>query len=136
MENLLRQLMGNEVYAHIVPGPGLHKVKADPGQIEQVIVNMVINARDAMPQSGKLTLETTNISLHQESVDRYPDLKPGDCVMLAITDTGTGMRGEVKAHIFEPFFTTKGVGQGGAWVCPPVTARSDKVAVTSVSPAN
>jgi signal transduction histidine kinase len=112
LEDLLRHIMGNEVYMHIVPGLGLHVVKADPAQIEQVIVNMVINSRDAMPNGGKLTLETANISLHQESVDRYPDLNPGDYVMLAITDTGTGMRNEVKAHIFEPFFTTKGIGQG------------------------
>jgi PAS domain S-box-containing protein len=112
MEDLLRQLLGNEVYVHIVSGPGLQGVKADPDQIEQVIVNMVINARDAMPDGGKLTLQTANISLHQESVGRYPDLKPGDYVMLAITDTGTGMREEVKARIFEPFFTTKGIGQG------------------------
>jgi CheY-like chemotaxis protein len=87
-------------------------VKADAGQIEQVIMNLAINARDAMPNGGKLTLETANVSFDQDSVGRYPELKPGDYVMLAITDTGTGMSAEVKARVFEPFFTTKGVGQG------------------------
>jgi CheY-like chemotaxis protein len=87
-------------------------VKADAGQIEQVIMNLAMNARDAMPKGGKLTLETANVSFDQESVGRYPELKPGDYVMLAITDTGTGMSAEVKARVFEPFFTTKDVGQG------------------------
>jgi signal transduction histidine kinase len=87
-------------------------VKADAGQIEQVIMNMAMNARDAMPNGGKLTLETANVSFDQESVGRYPELKPGDYVMLAITDTGAGMSEEVKARVFEPFFSTKGVGQG------------------------
>jgi two-component system cell cycle sensor histidine kinase/response regulator CckA len=100
------------VDTHIIPTLGLHAVKADAGQIEQVIVNMAINARDAMPKGGTLTLETANVSLDHESVGRYPDLKPGDYVMLAITDTGGGMKEEVKARVFEPFFTTKDIGQG------------------------
>ena len=87
-------------------------VKADAGQIEQVIINLAMNARDAMPNGGKLTLETANVTFDQDSVGRYPELKPGDYVMLAITDTGRGMSEEVKAHAFEPFFTTKDVGQG------------------------
>ena len=87
-------------------------MKADAGQLEQVIMNMVINARDAMPNGGKLTLETANVSFDPESVGRYPELKPGDYVMLAITDTGTGMSDTVKARVFEPFFSTKDVGQG------------------------
>jgi PAS domain S-box-containing protein len=112
MEGMFYLLMGGEVDTQIVPAAGLKAVKADAGQIEQVIVNMAINARDAMPNGGKLTLETANVSIDQESVGRYPELKPGDYVMLAITDTGTGMSEEVKARVFEPFFTTKGVGQG------------------------
>ena len=99
-------------YAASFPPPDLQAVKADAGQIEQVIMNMAINARDAMPNGGKLTLETANVSFDQESVGRYPELKPGDYVMLAITDTGAGMSEEVKARVFEPFFSTKGVGQG------------------------
>jgi CheY-like chemotaxis protein len=112
MEGMLRHLMGSEVNTQIVAGPGLQTVQADAGQIEQVIVNMVINAREAMPNGGKLTLETTNVTFDAESVGRYPELKPGDYVMLAITDTGAGMSEDVKMRVFEPFFTTKGVGEG------------------------
>jgi CheY-like chemotaxis protein len=104
--------MGGNVDTQIMPGPGLHEVQADAGQIEQVIMNMAINAREAMPNGGKLTLETANVSLDEESVGRYPELKPGEYVMLAITDTGAGMSEEVKVRVFEPFFTTKGVGEG------------------------
>jgi PAS domain S-box-containing protein len=112
MEGMFHHLMGGEVNMQIVPAPGLQAVKADAGQIEQVIINMVINARDAMPNGGKLMLETANVSFDQDSVGRYPELKPGNYVMLAITDTGTGMSEGVKARVFEPFFSTKGIGQG------------------------
>jgi len=112
MESIFYNLMGGDVNVQMVPAANLHEVKADAGQIEQVIMNIVINARDAMPNGGRLTLETSNIVLDRESVGRYPELKPGDYVMLAITDTGTGMSDEVKARVFEPFFSTKGVGQG------------------------
>ena len=109
---MLRHLMGGDVDLRIVPGVGLQPVKADAGQIEQVIMNMAMNAAEAMPTGGKLTLETANVTLDEEYVSRFPELKAGEYVMLAITDTGTGMSEEVKARIFEPFFTTKGVGQG------------------------
>ncbi len=112
MDGMLRHLMGGEVEMQIVPAIGLQAVKADAGQIEQVIINMAMNAADAMPDGGKLTLETANVTLDQEYVGRVPDLKAGGYVMLAITDTGAGMSEEVKARVFEPFFTTKGVGQG------------------------
>jgi len=112
MEGLLRHLMGDTVDMQIVPGLGLQPVRADAGQLEQVIMNMAINARDAMPNGGKLTLETSNVTFDQDSVGRYPELKAGGYVMLAITDTGAGMTEAVKARVFEPFFTTKGVGQG------------------------
>jgi two-component system, cell cycle sensor histidine kinase and response regulator CckA len=112
MESVFRLLMGVDVDTRIIPGSGLQSVKADAGQIEQVIMNIVINARDAMPQGGKLTLETANVSFDQDSVDRYSELKAGDYVMLAITDTGGGIAEEQQAHLFEPFFTTKVVGQG------------------------
>jgi PAS domain S-box-containing protein len=112
MEGVFQHLMGKDVDTRIVPAPGLQAVRADAGQIEQVIMNLAINARDAMPGGGKLTLETANVSFDQDSVGRSPEMKPGDYVMLAITDTGKGMSAEVKAHVFEPFFSTKGVGQG------------------------
>ncbi len=112
MESMIRFLLGGGVDLQMAPFINLHSVKADAGQIEQVIMNMVINARDAMPNGGKLILETANVSFDAESVGRYPELKPGDYAMLAITDTGTGMSEEVKTRIFEPFFSTKGVGQG------------------------
>ncbi len=112
MEDSLRHLMGQEVDVRFAPGSDLKAVKADIGQIEQVIMNMALNARDAMPNGGKLTLETADISFDQESVGRYPELKSGHYVMLAISDTGTGMSDEVKARVFDPFFSTKDVGKG------------------------
>ncbi|MDR3562662.1 MAG: PAS domain S-box protein, partial [Negativicutes bacterium] len=112
MEGVFHHLLGGNVNTQIVPAFGLKAVKADAGQIEQVIMNMAMNAADAMPNGGKLMLETANATFDPESVGRYPELKPGDYVMLAISDTGTGMTEEVKARVFEPFFSTKGVGQG------------------------
>jgi signal transduction histidine kinase len=105
-------LMGKDVDTHLVSAPDLRAVLADAGQIELVIMNLAINARDAMPNGGKLTLETANVSINQDSAGLYPDLKPGKYVMLAITDTGAGMSDEVKARLFEPFLSTKDVGRG------------------------
>ncbi len=112
MAGPLRHLVGHDIDIRSVPAADLRMVKADAGQITQVIMNMVINAHDAMPDGGKLTLETANVSFDQASVERYPELKAGDYVMLAITDTGTGMSAAVQARAFEPFFSTKGVGEG------------------------
>lgn len=112
MEGMFRHLMGDEVDVRILPAPNLKPVPADSGQIEQVIVNLAMNAREAMPQGGKLTLETGNITFNEEAALIYPELKPGNYVMLAISDTGTGMSDEVRQRAFEPFFSTKGVGQG------------------------
>ncbi len=113
LEETLRHLMtAAAVEVNLVPTVGLRLVQADAGQIEQVIINLVLNANDAMPNGGQLTLETANISFDQDSAGRYPELKPGDYVRLAISDTGRGMSETVKAHAFEPFFTTKGVGLG------------------------
>jgi len=113
MNGVLGHLMGGEmVDVNIVPAAGLHLVKADAGQIEQVIMNLAMNAHDAMPGGGKLTLETANVILDQEYVSRFAELKPGAYVMLAISDNGSGMSEAVKARVFEPFFTTKGVGEG------------------------
>jgi len=112
MEGMFRHLMGGDVDVRIVTDASLHAVRADAGQIEQVIINMAINARDAMPHGGKLTLETANVTFDHERAARYPEMKPGDYVMLAITDTGIGMSPEVRARVFEPFFSTKDVGRG------------------------
>jgi signal transduction histidine kinase/CheY-like chemotaxis protein len=112
MTNTLRHLAGRQVDVHILPASSPILVKADSGQIQQVIVNIVMNATDAMPRGGKLTLETTSLFLDQGYVSQFQDLKVGDYAMLAITDTGTGMSNAVKARLFEPFFTTKDVGQG------------------------
>ena len=112
MKPTLHHLVGLGTDVRIVSAAGLKTVKADAGQIEQVIMNIVMNAGDAMPQDGKLTLETANVTLDQEYVSGFPDVKAGEYVMLAITDTGTGISETVKSRIFEPFFSTKPVGQG------------------------
>jgi two-component system cell cycle sensor histidine kinase/response regulator CckA len=124
----LQHLMGEAVDVRIVPAIGLKTVKIDPGQMEQVIVNIAMNAAEAMPNGGKLTLETANVSLDEEFVRPFPGLKPGDYVVVAITDTGTGMSNEVRARVFEPFFSTKDVGQGtglGLATCYGIVKQSD-----------
>jgi two-component system, cell cycle sensor histidine kinase and response regulator CckA len=112
MGSTVRHLMGRGTDVSIAPAAGLKAVKADASQIQQVVMNMAMNAADAMPNGGKLTIETANVTLDEAYLSRFPELKPGEYVMLAITDTGAGMNEEVKARVFEPFFTTKGVGQG------------------------
>jgi two-component system cell cycle sensor histidine kinase/response regulator CckA len=112
LDTMLRRLIGEDFEILTVPGRDLGTVKADPGQIEQVIMNLALNARDAMPHGGKLTLETENMELDDAYASERPPLQPGSYVMLAVSDTGTGMSLETQAHIFEPFFTTKEVGKG------------------------
>jgi two-component system cell cycle sensor histidine kinase/response regulator CckA len=112
METVLRHLMGGNVDMRLMPAIGLKTIKVDAGQIEQVLVNMAMNAVEAMPHGGKLTIETSNITLDPSYTSSFPELKPGNYIMLAITDTGIGMSKEVKSRVFEPFFSTKEVGKG------------------------
>jgi len=112
MEKMLPRLLGEDIHVSLSLDAELGNVKADQSQIEQVIMNLAVNARDAMPSGGKLHIQTANIELDQAYTRDHPGSKAGSYVMLAIADSGTGMSAETIAHIFEPFFTTKGVGEG------------------------
>lgn len=112
IEKMLQRLIGEDVDLVTMLEPQLGRVKADPGQLEQVIMNLVVNARDVMPQGGKLTIETANIYLDEEYARQHVDVVAGPYIMLAVSDTGLGMDAETQARIFEPFFTTKELGQG------------------------
>jgi two-component system, cell cycle sensor histidine kinase and response regulator CckA len=111
-EEMLERLIGEEIVLFTDYEPDLQRVKVDPGQIEQVVVNLAINARDAMPTGGKLTIQTRNVTLTEAQCSAYPGCKPGRYVMICVTDTGCGMSLDTQAHIFEPFFTTKEIGKG------------------------
>ena len=112
MDKLLRRLIGAHIELIVRTAPGLWLVRADHGQIEQIVVNLAVNARDAMPAGGTLTIETGNVQLDHDYAHRHISVSPGRYVMLAISDTGTGMDEETQAQIFEPFFTTKAPGCG------------------------
>jgi two-component system, cell cycle sensor histidine kinase and response regulator CckA len=112
LEKMLRRLIGEHIELEIVAGPELGAVKADPGQINQIIMNLAVNARDAMPKGGQLIMTTDNIEFTTSHKCHFEDLPSGRYVRLTVTDTGGGMDGETLDHIFEPFFTTKEVGKG------------------------
>ena len=111
-ENLLRRLIGEDIILTFVPSPTAGRVKVDPGQLEQVLMNLAVNSRDAMPQGGRITIETRGLTLEENSTPSQPDGLVGDFAMLAFSDTGCGMDEATRAHIFEPFFTTKGPDKG------------------------
>jgi len=112
IETMLVRLLREDIALTLLTSPSAGKVHADPGQIEQVIMNLVVNARDAMPQGGHLTIETGNVTIDDSYVMYHPTVKPGEYVLLAVTDTGVGMDGATRDRIFEPFYTTKEKSKG------------------------
>ena len=112
MERILHRIIGEHIALTTTLEPRLRPVRADASQLEQVIMNLAVNARDAMPGGGRITITTSNASLDPELAREHPDVPPGAWVRLTVSDTGEGMTPEVKAHLFEPFFTTKEVGKG------------------------
>ena len=112
MDALLRRTLPANIELELVRGAGLWPALVDPGQLEAAVLNLVINARDAMPPGGKITLETSNAWIDQHYAERHTDVAPGQYVLLSVSDTGGGMSAEHLARVFEPFFTTKGVGKG------------------------
>ena len=112
LDKMLRRLIGEDIDLFTITDPSLAMVKADPGQIDQVIMNLIVNARDAMTSKGKITIQTENVNLTEEDAQHYISFTPGDYVMLKVSDNGTGMNPETQSRIFEPFFTTKSAGKG------------------------
>jgi len=112
MEKMLGRLIGGDVALVLLPDSGLGSISADPSQLEQVLMNLAINARDAMPRGGRIVFETANVEIDETNAGLHPSMRPGRYVMLSVSDTGTGMDLETQSRIFEPFFTTKPFGQG------------------------
>jgi signal transduction histidine kinase len=127
MDKMLRRLIYENIAMTMVPEKQIGRVKADPGYIGQVLMNLVVNARDAMPNGGKITIATSNVTLEENFTCNHAGMIPGDYVMLSVSDTGTGMTDEVKAHLFEAFFTTKPLGKGtglGLATCQTIVQQS------------
>jgi PAS domain S-box-containing protein len=135
IEMMLRRLIGEDITLLVLTEPDLETVKADPTQIEQVVMNLAVNARDAMPDGGRLTIEASNLHLEERRASRYGDLPPGSWVVLTVSDTGVGMNSEIQARLFEPFFTTKepdkGTGLGLATVYGIVKQSEGHISVYS-----
>jgi len=112
LDKMLRRMISEDVELHTTTDPSLGATRADPGQIEQVVMNLVVNARDAIKGGGRITIETANVDLDNEYVRAHPGARTGPHIMLAVSDTGEGISADVMPHIFEPFFTTKEVGKG------------------------
>ena len=112
IEKMLRRVIGEDIELTTVPAHDLGAISADPGQVEQVLMNLAVNARDAMPSGGRLTIETANVTLSDSYAASHPEVTPGEYVMVSVTDTGIGMDRATLAHVFEPFFTTKPAGEG------------------------
>jgi len=112
MQSMLSPLIGEQIIVSLALDPKLHPIKADSGQIGQLLMNLAVNAKDAMPQGGTLTIATHNVSLNDEYCRSHPQATPGEFVLLEIADNGSGMNETTKFSIFEPFFTTKEVGKG------------------------
>src|SRR5207302_3073161 len=112
LDHLLRRLMSANIEMRTFVSEDIATIKADPGQVEQVIMNLVVNARDALPDGGCIVIETSNVDLDSAYVLDHAVVRPGHYVLLAVSDTGIGMSAETVAHIFEPFYTTKESGRG------------------------
>jgi CheY-like chemotaxis protein len=112
LEPMLRRLIGEAVDLRLRPAPDAGRLRGDPGQLDQILMNLVVNARDAMPDGGRITIETSNVVFDEAYAVEHFAVSPGEFVLLAVSDTGVGMDSETRQHVFEPFFTTKELGRG------------------------
>ena len=126
MLKMLRRLIGEDIDLAWLPGAEVWPVKIDPSQVDQIMVNLCVNARDAIADVGKVTIETKNISFDEDYCADHAGFVPGEYVLLAVSDDGSGMAQETMDKVFEPFFTTKGLGKGTGLGCPPFTALSSR----------